>query len=286
MASTVGGSYVLRASGRHYAWEGVQPLSIKAFFGGQALYRAGGGYHAVGGGLYLLLNAGQPYRITIAADRPVESFCVFFAPDLVTEVARSVALDGAALLEQPAGAWARAPFYERLYPADKHVWPALLRLREEMRARAGGLEPLELDERLCDLMTQLLRAHAVARAEAEALPAARRSTRDELYRRVYLARDYATALYTQPLTLDELGRVACMSPNHLLRTFRATFHETPHQYLTGVRIERAAALLAGTRQSVTEVCAAVGFASLGSFSALFKRHTGMAPQEYRQRAIG
>jgi AraC-like DNA-binding protein len=287
--SAVGGSYVLRATGRRYAWEGVQPLSIKAFFGGQALYRAGGGYHAVGGGAYLLLNAGQLYRITIESDRPVESFCVFFAPELVTEVWRSVERDGAALLDQAdqfESAEAQVTFYERLYPAEQHVWPALLRLREDMQVCVAGLEPLELNERLRDLLAQLLFAHAAARVEAEALPAARRSTRDELYRRAHLARDYAAALYRQPLTLEELGRIAFMSPNHLLRTFRAAFHETPHQYLTRVRMERAAALLAGTRQSVTEVCAAVGFASLGSFSARFKRHTGLAPQEYRRRAIG
>ena len=66
----------------------------------------------------------------------------------------------------------------------------------------------------------------------------------------------------------------------------AAFGETPHAYLTRVRIDRATRLLTLTGRSVTEVCFEVGFTSLGSFSTLFKRRTGWSPAAYRRRARG
>jgi AraC-like DNA-binding protein len=278
------GSYVLRARSRRYHWQGTQPLSIKAFFGGEALYSAGGGYHAVGGASYLVLNAGQHYTISIEAPQPVESFCIFFAPGLAADVRRSLTCKSTPLLDDPAADHAMqadTAFYERVYSADDEVWPALLRLRAGMAAPAGD-DAAWLEERLHELMAALWRERGRLRAEVEVLPAARPATREELYCRLHLARDYAAAMYATPVTLDVLARVACMSPNHLLRTFSAAFGQTPHQYLTAVRMERAAALLHANGLSVTEIGRAVGYASLGSFSALFKRQTGMSPQEYRQ----
>ncbi|HWL15812.1 MAG TPA: AraC family transcriptional regulator [Opitutus sp.] len=84
-------------------------------------------------------------------------------------------------------------------------------------------------------------------------------------------------------TLAHLARVAAMSPYHFLRLFRATFGQTPRQRAIEVRLERAKQLLADTTLSITAICDAVGYESLGSFSALFARHVGMTPRLYRTR---
>ena len=77
-----------------------------------------------------------------------------------------------------------------------------------------------------------------------------------------------------------------MSPWHLLRSFRAAFGETPKEFLTRLRLERARQLLTVTARSVTEVCFDVGFSSLGTFSVLFKRHVGCSPKEFRRQVRG
>jgi len=95
-----------------------------------------------------------------------------------------------------------------------------------------------------------------------------------------LDRDYGT-----DLDLDAMARLAHVSPDHLIRTFKAVFGETPHRYLQRRRVERAMFLLRTTDMEVTDVCLAVGFTSLGTFSRLFSAVVGQSPSDYaRSRA--
>jgi AraC-like DNA-binding protein len=100
-------------------------------------------------------------------------------------------------------------------------------------------------------------------------------------RHLLRAKDLADARYVEPLTVADLARAAGLSPAHFSREFRRTFGEAPHQYLLTRRLERAAALLRNTDRSVTEICFAVGLASLGSFVTSFRRVYGEAPLAYR-----
>jgi AraC-like DNA-binding protein len=119
--------------------------------------------------------------------------------------------------------------------------------------------------------------------EIEALPATRAATREEIYRRLYRARDYASALFHTPITLADMARVAALSPNHFLRTFKHLFHQTPYQYVISKRLERARQLLTETDLSVTDICFSLSFESPGSFSWLFHQHTGCSPRDYRSQ---
>jgi AraC-like DNA-binding protein len=110
-----------------------------------------------------------------------------------------------------------------------------------------------------------------------------RIVREELLRRLCRAKDAIHDRSDEPLTLDDLARAAGLSRFHFLRSFRVVFSATPHQYLTRVRLHRARQLLLEERASVTDVCFEVGFQSLGSFSALFRRRMGEPPASFRRR---
>lgn len=101
-------------------------------------------------------------------------------------------------------------------------------------------------------------------------------------RHLLRAKDLADARYFERLTVGDLAREARLSPAHFSREFRRTFGEAPHQYLLTRRLERAAALLRNTDRSVTEICFAVGLASVGSFTTSFRRIYGTAPLAYRK----
>lgn len=88
--------------------------------------------------------------------------------------------------------------------------------------------------------------------------------------------------YGRPVYLPDVAAQANLSPYHFLRVYKRAFRETPHEYLTRLRIERAKTLLARGSHNVTEACFEVGFSSLGSFSTLFARRVGLSPSEYRR----
>ena len=98
------------------------------------------------------------------------------------------------------------------------------------------------------------------------------------------ARDAMDRTYSQPLDTAELARVASVSAAHFIRTFRATFGETPHRYLQRRRVERAMFLLRESRRRVTDICLDVGFTSLGTFSRTFRDIVGVTPTYYRERS--
>ena len=96
-------------------------------------------------------------------------------------------------------------------------------------------------------------------------------------------RDRIDRAYAEQLDVAALARSASVSQAYFSRSFKSAFGETPHQYLMSRRMERAMTLLRAGDLSVTDVCCAVGFSSLGSFSTQFRRFVGDSPSAYRQR---
>jgi AraC-like DNA-binding protein len=113
-------------------------------------------------------------------------------------------------------------------------------------------------------------------------PAAEPHLRD--LARLRRVRDRIDREYTAPLDVEALARGVNMSAGHLSRQFREAYGESPYSYLMTRRIERAMALLRRGDLSVTEVCYAVGCASLGTFSTRFSELVGVPPSVYRRQS--
>jgi len=107
-----------------------------------------------------------------------------------------------------------------------------------------------------------------------------------LYRRIVQAKLFIDHNYSVNIDLDNIADEAFFSKFHFITQFKKIYNKTPHQYLIVVRIEKAMQLLRADFP-VSEVCYAVGFESLSSFSGLFKRITGLPPSAYllRQQQI-
>lgn len=94
-------------------------------------------------------------------------------------------------------------------------------------------------------------------------------------------RDRIDREFAQPLNVEDLAQGVHMSAGHLSREFRRIYGEPPYSYLMTRRIERAMTLLRRGDLSVTEICFAVGFSSLGTFSSRFSELVGVSPSAYR-----
>jgi len=105
----------------------------------------------------------------------------------------------------------------------------------------------------------------------------------ELLSRLCHARDLLRDWEEEPLSISAVARASGLTRFHFIRVFKALFGETPHQYSLQAQIEKAKHLLILTDLSITDVCMAVGFSSLGSFSTLFRRRVGLSPSEFQRR---
>lgn len=108
--------------------------------------------------------------------------------------------------------------------------------------------------------------------------------KDYLYQQVILAKKFIDTHFAEDINLAQIAGKAFFSKFHFIRLFKTIYTQTPHQYLTSVRINNAKQLLKAGKK-VEEVCYLVGFTSIGSFKVLFKRHTKRTPVFYKQYAV-
>jgi AraC-like DNA-binding protein len=94
--------------------------------------------------------------------------------------------------------------------------------------------------------------------------------------------DYIEAHLSEQVSIATLAEIAHLSPFHFSRAFKTSFGVPPHRYHTARRIERAKVLLAEGALSVTEIGLKTGFADTSSFSAAFRKTTGITPRDYQR----
>jgi AraC family transcriptional regulator len=270
-------------SRRYFTPDFETPISIKTSLAGSIAWETPERRFEVHENTYVVLNDGQHYTMTMDSAQPSTTFCVFFERGFVEDVHRAMTKRRRALLEEPAAAMPlRLRFAEQLQPAPSHVLAATRALHA---AIGGGMSSrTAAEEAFLRVAQALVLDHfegEARRAETE-ISACGVATREELYRRVLRGREFLIASLAEPVSLAPAAREACLSRYHFLRTFREAFGETPHQFLTRQRLERARVLLARGDASVTEVCVASGFSSLGSFSSLFRRCYHVSPQQFQR----
>jgi AraC family transcriptional regulator len=174
------------------------------------------------------------------------------------------------------------PFHRREAPRppseDAALRETALKLRRLLDAPDG-------DSRLCFEALGVMLAHALARADA-GTPEPRPRARGGLagwQRRIVT--EYIEKHVAEQIPLAKLAQLVQLSPYHFCRAFKQSFGLPPHRYHTSRRIERAKAMLAQPNYSVTEIGLSVGFSETSSFTAAFRKATGLTPTAYH-RTLG
>jgi AraC family transcriptional regulator len=274
---------LIHARGRQVDYpEHPGPLSLKCVFEGKEIHEVGGISYSVDSQSVLLLNHGRPYASRSQGYEEVETFSLFFEERFAAKTLRSLVETQEELLDEPFNDGAHSvEFFETLYPRS----PELTLLLRKMRAQTNvwQAEPLWLEERLHEVLAQLLRENTEHLRASEGLLAGRATTRAEQYRRLLKARDFINGNVACDIDLASIGEACCLSSFHLQRLFKQAFGETPHQYLTRRRLERARDLLATTDLPIWEICQRVGYQSQSSFSRLISAHYGAPPLQLRRQ---
>lgn len=165
---------------------------------------------------------------------------------------------------------------DRLCFADPQIMHILSLLSDE-RANADPSARLFLEQAIDLLCTQLVRAHSTFGALPD--PAPKRGLADWQVRRVTT---YMRSMLEQEIGLDELAALVNLSRFHFCTAFRLATGQTPHQWLTSLRIARAKEMLSDPLLPVTEIALCVGYQTPSSFAASFRKLVGATPSEFRR----
>lgn len=235
-----------------------EDVTIAAVVAGTFNYRTEAGAGLMHPGSILLGAPGRCYECGHDHGRGDRCVAFAFRPDYFAEIAHDATGDS------------RFEFAAAAIPASLRLAP--LAARMEALADATALATEEAAVRL---------SHAVARIAAGAGPArARANMRDE--RRVADALRFIELHADEPLDLDRLASVAGLSKFHFLRSFARVAGLTPYRYLLLMRLRRAAAAIAATDRSISQIAFEAGFGDLSTFNAHFRSAMGATPGHWRR----
>ena len=181
--------------------------------------------------------------------------------------------DPAALVSRSEPMPAATSLAPRLLFEDAALWESALKLK-------GAFETGKCENRLYVEALAVILAHEVARLNSATPEPPLRGGLAGWQQRNVTA--YIEEHLADQIQLSTLAGIARLSPYHFCRAFKRSMGLPPHRYHATRRIERAKGMLAKGSMSVTEVGFALGFAQTSSFTAAFRRVTGMTPTEYQR----
>lgn len=184
-------------------------------------------------------------------------------------------IDPSTSLADPALGFDTIAFEPRLFFEDAELWQIALALKAQI-ANPSPSATLAAEALGGALTRSLVR---LQRGIPSPMPVAYGGLAGWQQKR---AVDYIEANLDKPVSLATLADLVRLSPYHFARAFKHSLGAPPHRYHTQRRIARAKALLAAPGRSVTEIALAVGFAETSSFSAAFRKATGLTPTAFRR----
>jgi AraC-like DNA-binding protein len=252
-------------------------LTVKYAFTGDEYYLTNNCKFRVNKNNFLVLNESKQYESYIDSELKVESLAVFFNPEFVTEAYSSLLNGGKDIIEEAGNK--NPSFFERLYKKENIVTPVLMDIRNSVLNK--NTDEFPAAEQLITLFDNLIILQNEQLKEVDTLKYKKRSTREELYKRLNNAKDYILSCYEKNITLEELSKITCLEKHYMLREFKKYTGITPYKFITRIRLNEAKKLLKETSKTISEISALTGFEYLSSFSSVFTKHHNISPQKYR-----
>ncbi|GAB3935478.1 helix-turn-helix domain-containing protein [Mucilaginibacter myungsuensis] len=242
-------------------------LTLHFVFGGDARYSIGKRELTLHPDQFLILNNGTKYTTKMDPGAPVDSFAIAFDQSFLHNFRKS---------GQPYD----QPLNETLYPLKNDLRRHVQQLKSYMDEGQQNEALINESLKQCLENYDLIYTEEIS-GKLDQLQFANRDTKVEILRRLNLAKEYVVSNYSQNISLNDVAAHACLSVNHLLRTFKQAFGQSPHQYLVQVRLQRAKQLLRSTALPVNQIVNMVGFECASSFIRLFRSRYGVTPFRYR-----
>jgi AraC-like DNA-binding protein len=231
-------------------------------------------------GCFFLVHANQQLEIQIGTRESATGLCFNIEKTLLNDVYSNYTASDHFLLDQPQLSTPDLHFPETVYRPGDPLSQYLATLKDRLDPFSGELL-VEKEQLYYDLAKHLLQAQSVIRKQTLQIKANKKSTREELFKRVHEAKSMMDDSLLPSMEIAELAAAVALSEFHFFRIFKQVYGITPHQYQIRQRLCRARMQIKrGTL--ITEVAEANGFADIYTFSKAFKRAFGVSPGKFKK----
>ncbi|WP_416865576.1 MAG: helix-turn-helix domain-containing protein [Imperialibacter sp.] len=259
----------------------ITGLGVAVVMSGEATFRINREVIAINEDSFLVVNKGSELSFELERDDTLVAL-LYFDATLSKLLWNGLLKSG----DETAG-W--SPVGEEDFSLVEHVHFMNASLRQqfqllmELGNSCASFHSLKADMVVRSILDSLIGENQNALQISRELKVVKTVTKIVLYKRLAVAREWMANNLQQAVDLQQAADVAMLDKQHFLRLFKRAYQITPHHFLTTMRLERAEKLLEETDLPVSEICQAVGFDSVPSFTSLFKRAYGESPGRYRRQ---
>lgn len=252
-------------------------ISLKYVSAGVEYYEMDGKEYPVRSGQFLLVNHQRNVRVQIHSNKVVEGICLYVDPSSLADYWANTQSGNRQLLDDPFRGL-NTPFHcrEWVYPLAGSPLHRFIHSIHAQKQQEPPFTPdfyYELSKKIVD--HQKGTCLAIHQIKAD-----KKSTREELYRRLLMAKSFIHDSLGEKLLIRDVARAACLSEFHFMRSFKQAFGLTPNQYILQQRIQKAASLLRSRQYSISETAGLCGFSDHHYFSRCFKKIMGVPPSKF------
>lgn len=232
---------------------------------------------------YFISNADEEIEAVVKNKNGVLGICIGFTKEFILELAASMQVKLENGIDDPCVSKQSFNFILNEHRIENNTLGiTLAKIKEELLN--SRLSNYESDQFYISLGELLINSEKKIRSDIERLPHIKSSSREEIYRRVYLMNEYIHANFKNSITLDELSKACSLSKYYALRCYQKIYHITPYKKITMLRLEEAKRLIKNG-WTISEAAIETNFSDSRSLSKQFKAHFSMTPSQYKTNSI-
>lgn len=232
---------------------------------------------------FLLRNEQDNSQSPVHSNPSTQGLSICLDPTFVGQVYQTLANS---LEQQLADPYATTPscfeIFEHVHPAKNSPLNPII--NQVLGLKETTVDRSDLPDLFLGISEGLLLHEMSIRQKIDRIKSSKKSTREELFRRLLMAQQFIREHFTRKISVKEVAKAACLSEYHFIRTFKQCFDKTPIQYLKELRLESAKKLLLSETYSISEIATLCGFSDIFYFSLSFKKAFQQSPTLFRQTA--
>ena len=252
---------------------------------GKKIYHTAAETFSVAPGHFILLEYHQDCFLDINSNEETMGINIRVHKSFVDQAYHTLYNSTNKLLDDPSG---NTNYDGHFYQGVFHTSDTLLGnlLNRVVKTLDIENEELEMNETelFHEVSTSIILQQQNISACTKRLPAKKKSTQKELFKRLSMAKMIINDDLSGFYDIQTLAKEVSLSPYHFLRSYKSMFGISPHQYMMQRKMEVAAERLLSTPDSIMDIAFRLGFSELPGFSKSFKKFHGVSPAAFRKDA--